>query len=364
MEEISVDLGGRSYSIKIDEGSLGSAGRRLLEVSPANNFVIVTDENVDELYGSDLSRSLEEAGCKYETLVIPPGEKSKSLSVAEDLSERMAELNLDRDSTVVAFGGGVVGDLAGYVASTFLRGVRLVQVPTTLLAQVDSSVGGKTAVNLRAGKNLVGTFYQPQLVLIDPGVLTTLSDPDVRSGLGEVLKYGLIWDEELFHTVVSDLEPFYTLSDGSTVERVLGRCCQIKAEIVGMDEKDRGLRQILNFGHTIGHGVEASAGYGYMRHGEAVIWGMIGEAWISRERGLLTPEEMDEIVSSLEEVGISSLPGGLSGDELLGYLKRDKKNRGGRINGTLLEGLGGQAAIHTLEEDEVIDALEFLKSLR
>ncbi|MFW6049119.1 MAG: 3-dehydroquinate synthase [Candidatus Bipolaricaulota bacterium] len=364
MEEIEVDLGQRSYYITIEEGSLKDAGGWLLEISPSNDFVVITDETVDDLYRKELSRSLDEAGCRYDRLVIPPGEKSKNLSTAGELYERLGELNLDRDSTLVAFGGGVVGDLGGFLASTFLRGLSLVQIPTTLLAQVDSSVGGKTAINLSAGKNMVGTFYQPQGVLIDPLVLTTLADPDVRSGLGEVLKYGLIWDEKLFHTVVSDLGSFYTLDNASRVERVIRRCCEIKAEIVRLDERDRGLRQILNFGHTVGHGVEAGSGYGYMRHGEAVLWGMIGEAWISRDKGGLSEAALEEIVASLKEVNAPPLPGDLTGGELLKYVKRDKKNRGGRINSVLLEGIGGDAVVNTLEEEEIISALEYLEGLR
>lgn len=364
MESLEVDLGSRSYPILISDGSLSEVGEKLRENTVGGEFVVISDENVDELYGEVLTGSLSGAGLSFDTLVIPPGEESKSLETAGDLYDELSVMDLDRESGVIAFGGGVVGDLAGYVASTFLRGINLVQVPTTLLAQVDSSVGGKTAVNLESGKNLVGTFYQPEMVVIDPSVLRTLSDRDLRSGLGEVLKYGLIWDQELYEAVVNDLVLFKDFHDMKKLEVVLQRCCNIKAEVVKRDEKDRGLRQILNFGHTIGHGLEAGLGYGAMRHGEAVIWGMMGESWISHRRGMLSNGELEEILSSLQRIDLPELPDDIRAEEVLTYVRRDKKNRGGRIQSVLIRSLGGEAVVRSINDEEVIGALDFLSDWR
>ena len=363
MTRVEVDLDMGAYSIIIESGVLSTAGRAIRESVGERRTVVVTDETVKRLYGSTLVDSLREEDITVDELVVEPGESSKSLETAARLYEDLAGLNIDRDSVMLAFGGGVVGDLAGFVGSTFLRGLTVIQIPTTLLAQVDSSVGGKTAVNLSRGKNLVGTFHQPDLVVIDPSVLTTLSPSDVRSGLGEVLKYGLIRDSGFFWGTVENIDLFHDLGDRENLESSISRCCEIKAEVVGRDERDRGIRRILNFGHTIGHGIEAGCGYGKIKHGEAVIWGMIGEIWISFDRGYLEENSFRNLIAALTKLSLPRLPDDLSGADLLDYVRRDKKVRDGRINSVLLSDPGGKVMVEEVSEREIKDAWEFLLDL-
>jgi 3-dehydroquinate synthase len=363
METVEVGLGQKSYRITVEASVLGRTGEIIKgNLGPVDGAVI-TDENVDELYGEELFDSLKKSGLDFAKLVVKPGEGSKSPEVAKQLYEKLAKKGLHRDSVIVAFGGGVVGDLAGFVGSTFLRGLRVVQVPTTLLAQVDSSVGGKTAVNLPQGKNLVGSFHQPEAVVIDPEVLSTLSAEDTRSGLGEVLKYGLIRDRSFFSQVVESSKVFDNLEDHEELEGIIARCCKIKAEVVEDDELDRGVRRILNFGHTLGHGIEAASGYGGMKHGEAVIWGMIGESWISRDRGYLDKAVFSNLVEALTDFNLPSLPTDLSKEQLLDYVGRDKKVKQGTINSVLIQDQPGKVVVEEVSEKEITDAWNFLRDL-
>ena len=363
MTRVDVDLGTSSYPILIEASSLPVLGQVIREGIGRARCVVITDENVDELYGSTLIDSLREEGLRVEKLAVEPGETSKSVETAETLYEELAELNLHRDSVVLAFGGGVVGDLAGFVGSTFLRGLPVIQIPTTLLAQVDSSVGGKTAVNLSRGKNLVGTFHQPEMVAIDPAVLSTLSPADVRSGLGEVLKYGLIRDEDFFRETAGDIESVEKVENPDGLESTISRCCEIKAEVVSRDELDEGIRRILNFGHTIGHGIEAGSGYGEVKHGEAVIWGMIGELWISLNRGYINQETFSDLVRTLNRISLPPLPADLSDSDLLEYIGRDKKVRDGVINSVLIKEPGKDVVVEEVNEAEIKGAWEFLREL-
>ncbi|MFB6291154.1 MAG: 3-dehydroquinate synthase [Candidatus Bipolaricaulia bacterium] len=362
MNKVSVETEGGSYPILIETSSLPAAGEAIEERLGQKRAVIITDETVDDLYGLKLDESLRSNNISFDKLVVEPGENSKSPGTAEYLYEELAELNLHRDSVVLAFGGGVVGDLAGFVGSTFLRGLSVIQIPTTLLAQVDSSVGGKTAVNLPQGKNLVGTFHQPDMVLIDPVVLTTLSRDEVKSGLGEVLKYGLVWDENLFRETVDKLELVEKVEKPEALEPIIARCCEIKADVVGCDERDRGVRQILNFGHTIGHAIEAGSGRGEIKHGEAVIWGMLGETWISSHRGYIGDEVFQGLVDPLTRLSLPELPE-LTEGELLEYINRDKKVRNGTINSVLLKNPGEDVTVEEVTEAELTAAWNFLKEV-
>lgn len=363
MKKVEVKLKAKSYPILIEASSLFEVGSLINENMGSARGALITDETVDRLYGDKLISSLKSGGLDFEKLVVEPGEGSKSLETSESLYEKLAQLNLHRDSLILAFGGGVIGDLAGFVGSTFLRGLPVIQIPTTLLAQVDSSVGGKTAVNLSRGKNLVGTFHQPELVIIDPRVLTTLSKSDVRSGLGEVLKYGLIRDGDFFERVVNNKSLFNDFDDYRELEKIISRCCEIKAEVVTEDELDKGVRRILNFGHTLGHGVEAGAGYGEIKHGEAVIWGMIGESWISMNRGYLGKEEFSDLVGVLTEMDLPPLPENLPERELLEYVKRDKKVRSETINCVLIKDSIGEVVVEEVDETEVKEAWNYLTEL-
>lgn len=278
--KVKVELGLRSYEIHIGAGLLSRLGAHCKKLGLGRNCLVVSDSNVNRLYGSAVVRSLKKADFVVVCEVVPAGEKSKSEKRIFDLYSKALAAGLDRKSFIVALGGGVVGDLAGFLAATLFRGIRLVQVPTTLLAMVDSSVGGKTGINLPEGKNLVGAFYQPALVLADTATLKTLPRREYLSGLAEVIKYGVISDPSLF----SALERRWKdLIEGQSafLESVITRCCEIKADVVRLDEREKGLRAILNFGHTMGHAIEQATGYGKYLHGEAIAIGMVLAAQLS-----------------------------------------------------------------------------------
>ncbi len=297
---LQVKLGERTYPIWI--------GRKDVPLpeglgAPGSRVFIVSDSNVDPLYGAGWQARLEQAGYVVTRAVAPAGEKSKELSSAALLYRQAVAAGLDRGSTIMALGGGMVGDLAGFVAATFLRGIRLVQAPTSLLAMVDSSVGGKTAVNLPEGKNLVGVFHQPMAVVADLATLLTLPKREYISGLAEVVKYGAIWDAVLFHKLETHLAELQA-GDQELLETVVARCCAIKADVVAMDERELGMRAALNFGHTLAHAIEKTAGYGTWLHGEAVAMGMVYSARLSaRVRGLPEADAV-RVARLLEQLGL------------------------------------------------------------
>lgn len=324
MEKVKVRLGERSYEILIKPGIIADAGRYIKPVLEDNKVLIITDENVNMLYGQMVKKTLERNGIHTFVSVVNPGENSKTMAVAESLLEECLKNGLKRTSAVIALGGGVVGDLAGFVAATYMRGINYIQIPTSLLAQVDSSIGGKVAVNLDQAKNIVGTFYQPKIVLIDPNTLSSLPERELRAGLSEVIKYGVIRDEEFFQWLeknVTHLKDIYNLI------HIIKRSCQIKARIVERDEKDKGIRMILNFGHTIGHALEAAGRYSVFKHGEAVAVGQVVEAEIARERGLIPREVVSRIQNLLNTVGLDTTIPSEFKKELVVNLKNDKKSR-------------------------------------
>ncbi len=280
MRTVKVALGNRSYDIKISPGLIGQLGAECARLKLGNRCAIITDTNVGREYAKPAYNSLLRAGFDPALVIVTAGETAKSLKSVRTCYDQLAEHRLERKSFIIALGGGVVGDLAGFVAATYLRGLAFVQVPTTLLAQVDSSVGGKVGVNLKAGKNLVGAFYQPRLVLCDLDTLRTLPEREFRAGLAEVIKYGIIYDAGLFARLERGL-PRLLQRDPATLAAVVARCCEIKAEVVAQDETEGGLRAILNFGHTIGHGLEAISHYGKFLHGEAISIGQVAAARLS-----------------------------------------------------------------------------------
>jgi 3-dehydroquinate synthase len=337
---IQVDLGARSYPITIGAGILGSIGARVASLGGSHRVGVVTDSTVRGLYADDVLRSLRAASLDPALVEVADGEESKSLASLSFLYDRFLEAGLDRRSTVIALGGGVIGDLAGFAAATFLRGVPFIQVPTTLLAQVDSSVGGKTGVNLPQGKNLVGAFYQPRLVWIDVLTLTTLPQRQVRAGLAEVIKYGAILSAELFEYLERSLDRLLGLEDEALVN-VVGDCCRLKASVVSEDERESGLRAILNFGHTLGHALEQMTDYRRYLHGEAVAVGMVFAARLSAERGLCPVDVATRIERLVERAGLPSrLPGGLSADSLLRAVGADKKIQDGKVRFVGLQSIG------------------------
>jgi 3-dehydroquinate synthase len=322
---VRVNLGDRSYEIAIQGSGFGAVPEQVA----GRACMMVSDANVERLYARKCREWLEGAGCRVAPACVPAGESSKSLDQAGRLYGEAVAAGLDRSSAVVALGGGMVGDLAGFVAGTFLRGIRLVQVPTTLLAMVDSAVGGKTAVNLPQGKNLVGVFAQPVAVAMDLSTLSSLPDREYRSGLAEVVKYGVIADAALFGMLERGADALRR-RDPAVLEEVVARCCAIKAGVVSSDERESGPRAVLNFGHTLGHAVETAAGYGHLLHGEAVAVGMAFAAHLSAIRSGLPAGEAARVVRLIEEFGLPvRLPEGCAWSGLRAGMATDKKSVGG-----------------------------------
>lgn len=339
MEEVRVKVGQDGYSIYIGQHTLAQLGNLMGRNGLTGKALVLTDAQVGALYGEQVLGILTEAGFTAELFAVPPGEDSKSLAVAETVFSKAITMGLDRKSVIVALGGGVVGDLAGFIAATYLRGIPFVQVPTTLLAQVDSSVGGKVAVNHALGKNLIGAFYQPRLVLIDIALLQSLSERELASGLAEVIKYGIIEDEDLFSYLQKNSRPVL-VKEPEALQHIIKRSCEIKAAVVEQDEKENSLRMILNFGHTIGHAVEADTGFGLYSHGESVAIGMVGAASLSAALGLCSQETVDMIRGILAQYNLPLGAPECTADRLMPFLVRDKKAVGGKIHWVLVRSIG------------------------
>ncbi len=329
MRTIDVNIPGREYKIYIEGGLLGRCASILGPIVKGRKAAVITDTNVAPLYYEEMERQLSAAGASPFKVVVEAGENSKSLSVFERVCGEIMENDFSRADCVVALGGGVVGDLAGFAASTILRGVTLVQVPTTLLSQVDSSVGGKTAVNLSCGKNLVGTFYQPSAVIIDMDTLSTLPQREMACGMAEIIKYAAIRDKEMGERL---LDGDYELAD------IVARCCEIKAEIVVNDERDTGERMLLNFGHTIGHAVENYYGYGTLSHGAAVAIGMCIMTEYAEKMGYTKKGTLDIIKALNEKYGLPTGCGHRA--ELAGAAGHDKKRKGDSLSIVLVREMG------------------------
>lgn len=356
MSEVRVNLPDGGYTIHIAPAGIKQTGLLVSELGVAAKALVVSDINVAALYGDSLLHSLQDAGTKAELITISPGEDSKALAVAMDIFTEAISMGLERKSPIIALGGGVVGDLTGFVAATYLRGVPFVQVPTTLLAQVDSSVGGKVAVNHPLGKNLIGAFYQPRLVVADTNVLATLPRRELATGLAEVIKHGIIADAEYFGYIQQNSAAILAGQQGVLGEIVRGSCV-IKARVVEADEKESHLRMILNFGHTIGHAVEANTGYKLYTHGEAVAIGMHGAALLSHYLGLCSAETVDAVRTMLTVFGLPLTAKECRPDDLLAFLSRDKKSVGGTINWILLNAIGKVTISSDVPEKVVRQAL-------
>ena len=338
---VSVQLGNRSYAVKIAPGLLQKLGGECARLKLGDRCAIITDTNVGKKFAKPVYESLVRAGFEPVLITVPAGEKSKRISVVENCYDQLAAHRLERKSFIIALGGGVVGDLAGFVAASYLRGIDFVQVPTTLLAQVDSSVGGKTGVNLKAGKNLVGAFHQPRLVLCDLDSLKTLPEREFISGLAEVIKYGIIFDAKLFAQLERDL-PKLLRREPRTLAAVVARCCEIKAEVVSQDEMEGGLRAILNFGHTIGHAIENSSGYGKFLHGEAISIGQVAAAKLSQKNLGLPQRDVERIENLFLRAGLPTAIklNSAQRQKLLSAMMLDKKVSGGEIKFVLAKKIG------------------------
>lgn len=340
----------RTYNAIIERGCLG----RVAEFLPRNasTVFVVSEKRVWERYGAQVSGALP----SHEVLFFPGGEVNKRLAVLEELAEQMVARGADRSSVVIAVGGGIVNDVAGFLAAVFMRGIPVIQVPTTLLAQVDASVGGKTGVNLCSGKNLMGSFHQPLAVLIDPLVLASLPDREYRAGLFEIIKCGIIADAELFDILRAE-QGSVLARDSATLERIISDSVRIKAEVVSADEKEGGLRRILNFGHTFGHALEAETGYERFLHGEAVGWGMKAAAELSRLEGVLGDADAKAIAACIDSYhGIPPLDG-IDPARIAARLRSDKKAVRGRVHFVLAERIGGTRITADVDDANVLAAI-------
>jgi 3-dehydroquinate synthase len=338
---VRVPLGNRSYDIKIAPGLIPKLGAECAQLKLGQHCAIITDTNVGREYAKPAYNSLLRAGFEPSLVIVPAGETAKSLKNVQSCFDRLASHRLERKSFIIALGGGVVGDLAGFVAATYLRGIPFVQVPTTLLAHVDSSVGGKTGVNLKAGKNLVGAFYQPKLVLCDLDALKTLPPREFRAGLAEIIKYGIIYDADLFARLERDL-PKLLQRETKALGEIIARCCKIKADVVGQDETESGLRAILNFGHTIGHGLEAISSYGKYLHGEAISIGQVAAAKLSHELSGLPEKDSARIADLFKRAGLPTEVklNASQRPKLFAAMKLDKKVSDGEIKFVLAKRIG------------------------
>jgi len=357
MAAIRVDLGDRSYEIVVESGTLPKVGEEIARTCRGRAALVVTEPHVGALYGSDVLQSLRAAGFQAFAAEIPGGEESKTLTSAAVLYDRLLDIHLDRTGVLVTLGGGVIGDLGGFVAATYLRGIDFVQIPTTLLAQVDASIGGKVGVDLPRGKNLVGAFYQPKRVLIDPNVLATLPYREFASGLAELIKHGIIADQELFDFVRSKTDALRRL-ERDALEQAVARSCEIKASIVTRDERESGLRAVLNYGHTVGHGIEAATGFTRYSHGEAVSIGMVTAALVSEATGHAARGAAEVIAGALGAVGLPVAPEPqVDLDAVIRAMTYDKKVAFGKLRFVLLRRIGEVEVIDGVTESDVRSAL-------
>lgn len=355
--EIPVSLPGRECRILAGEGLLAQTGSYAQLSRFRGSCAIITDDIVSPLHAAVVLNSLENAGFAAQVLTVPSGENSKSLSVVENLCDRMIDAGLDRSSFVVALGGGVVGDLAGFVSAIYYRGLPFIQLPTTIVAQVDSSIGGKTGVNARAGKNLIGAFHQPRLVLADTVTLTTLPDREYREGFAEVIKHAVIRDAAM----LDELDP---AAPRLSLAPLIARNIAIKAAIVSEDEREeKDTRALLNFGHTVAHAIENVAGYGRFLHGEAVSLGLAAALEISVRHAGLPPMDAEKVRGILAAYGLPlALPANLSTDELIAAARRDKKFSSGRIRFVVCPRLGEARVVENVTEDDIRQAIDAIRA--
>jgi 3-dehydroquinate synthase len=356
MQTLSVNLGERSYPILIGSDHLDRLGGLMKQAGLRGKVAVISNPIVAQLYLDPVHESLSGAGFEVTPMLVPDGEEHKNLNSLAAIYDRLISERFERKSSLVALGGGVIGDIAGFAAATYLRGVPYVQVPTTLLAQVDSSVGGKTAVNHKEGKNLIGAFYQPKLVLIDVAVLQTLPLRELIAGLAEVIKYGVIEDPGLFEVLERNVKKLVERNRELLVE-VIAKSCAIKARVVEADEREEDYRAVLNFGHTIGHALEAVTEYKQLLHGEAVGVGMAKAARLSMRQGLLDRPSYDRIVQLIERAGLpTEIPENVSVQSLIQSIEVDKKAAGGKIKFIMCEGIG-KTKFHWLAPEEILRGL-------
>jgi 3-dehydroquinate synthase len=350
-----------SYEIRIGRNILDRTTLLIAKNHQAGRYVVITDDCVGRLYGKKFITSLKDIGLNASLIEFPAGEASKNINTAMEIVGKLIELEADRQTCLIALGGGVVGDVTGFVASVFMRSVPYIQVPTTLVAQVDSSVGGKTGVDLPSGKNLVGTFYQPAAVFASLNFLETLPEKEFNNGLAEMIKYGIIDDEKLFRKLEDSVDGLKS-RDSKLLLDVVERCCQIKKAVVEIDEMEGGLRRILNFGHTLGHAVESLSRYS-ITHGEGVAMGMVAAARISEKMGYLKRSEAGRIETLIHRAGLPvKIPGALDAEKIIGQMKRDKKKQGDHVHFVLLKKIGMPFINGNIEQKMIANIIEEIKS--
>lgn len=362
MKKVTVELK-IPYTILIERNALQHAGSLVRKyVDSGCLAALVTTPNIRAHWGAGLEASLEKAGVRFTVIEIKDGERYKTMSTVEDMAERMVEAGADRGATVLALGGGVVGDMAAFLASIYMRGVDVLQIPTTLVAMIDSAIGGKTGVNLKRGKNLVGTYHQPRVVLVDPEVLATLPDREFRSGLAEAIKYGIIRSRDLFEFMEKERLNLLR-KEQEPLEWLIAECVRHKAEVVAADERESDLRRILNFGHTIGHALESATDYRYFLHGEAVAWGMIATcemAVLLRKMDADTARRVKDAILA----AVGPLPRiEVASDLVMAHTASDKKSHAGVLHFVLPRDIGRVEIVKNIDPAVVLDAIESVKSL-
>ncbi len=367
MERITVSLGERSYPISIGAGLFNDPAHLSFlnrsNSSAKQKVVVISNVTVAPLYADKIILLLEQQGCEASLLELPDGEQYKSLETFNTVMSFMLEGNYARDVVIVALGGGVIGDLVGFSAACYQRGVDFVQIPTTLLSQVDSSVGGKTAVNHKLGKNMIGAFYQPKSVIIDTDCLASLPKREFAAGIAEVIKYGIIYDQEFFVWLEENLDKLYAL-DEQALTYAIARCCQIKADVVAQDEKESGIRALLNLGHTFGHAIEAELGYGNWLHGEAVAAGTVMAAKTAQLQGLISVEQLERIIAILKQAQLPiHTPQQMTFADFMKHMMRDKKVLAGELRLVLPTSIGTAEVIKGVPESIIEQAIDFGRDL-
>lgn len=357
MIEIPVDLGARSYQIAVDSGILAKAGFMLRQVSSSRQVFLISNPTVFSLYGELAVKSLEENDFQVSVGLMPDGEEYKNMDEAMNLLDLAADIALERTAVIAALGGGVVGDMAGFVAAIYQRGVDFIQFPTTLLAQVDSSIGGKVAVNHPRGKNLIGAFHQPRKVIIDPLCLNTLAEEEYQAGLGEIIKYGIVYDRSFFEYMEEELESLKNRSI-DCIQNLIMRSCMIKRDIVQEDEKETGLRMILNLGHTFGHALEKLGNYQRYKHGIAVAKGIIMASYLAQELGYLNLDERERIEKLIEDLHINADISWMNSNSIYEAMLNDKKVVNGKLRLILPRGIGDYIILDDVPRDKIIAAIE------
>ncbi|WP_288443431.1 3-dehydroquinate synthase [uncultured Pantoea sp.] len=360
MEKITVSLGDRSYPITIAAGLFNDPAS-FWPLKAGDNAMLVTNQTLAPIYLDKLATLLSNAGVKVDQVILPDGEQYKTLAVMDEVFTALLQKPHGRDTTLIALGGGVIGDLTGFAAASYQRGVRFIQVPTTLLSQVDSSVGGKTAVNHPLGKNMIGAFYQPASVIVDTDCLATLPPRELASGLAEVIKYGIILDGEFFQWLEQNLDALLAL-DNTAMAYCIRRCCELKADVVAADERETGLRALLNLGHTFGHAIEAHMGYGNWLHGEAVAAGMVMAARTAERLGQFSAADTDRIIALLQRAGLPvNGPASMTAEAYLPHMMRDKKVLGGELRLVLPLAIGRSEVRGGVAHDMVLAAINDCK---